>query len=486
MIKFLKKFLKTETNQILLISICAILFFSINLTSWKFSFVGDEWPFFSFAKEIANHNFMINPFSFNGVFNEHRVLGSIWQAFFVKLFWFNNIFGWRFSNIILIIPINFFLYFLVKKLFSKKIAFFSIILSSSSFYIANFFKIGYLNPIALALFIIVLFYATKIGESFQIKDFVLLSFWLSLSFYVYIGPIFPLIIWPCLFLNHKLTLNKSLLLKIFVSVLIYSSLIFIGLLTSENNWFIVFHKTIIKREFSSNWQIITNILNNFLLFFRNSDYFYNHFVYGPYLDAISGILCFIGMITSVLKIKLKNYRLIIILFCLTCIVLGITNPYAYSPTTRGIFFLPFGFIFTAIGLDKISFFIKKYYLLILLSIFILNFFKSQFLIFAKIGYHKNSLIFKNLLEVNQENPKMPIEVISSDVDSYNYDDIFLLKRFSNIQNDLLISDYKSFSCLSSQNKTIIIFNDDYQTKSMLESNNCLKKYPLKIISEKYY
>lgn len=405
----IKNILRVEIFQILLISIFAIIFFSINLTSWKFSFVGDEWPFFVFAKKIADNNFLINPFSFNGVFNEHRVLGSIWQAVFIKFFWFNNIFGWRFSNIILIIPIIFFLYYWVKKLFSKKIALISIILASSSFYIANFFKIGYLNPIALALFIIVIFYSTKVGESFLLKDFIFLSFWLAISFYVYIGPVFPLIVWPCFFLNKKIIFNKSLFLKIFISFLIYFGIILIGLITSQNGWFAVFGKTVVKREFSSNWQILVNIFNNFLLFFKNSDYLYNHFVYGPYLDLVSGILCLIGIIVSILKIKVKNYRLLIIIYCLTCIVLGISNPYSYSPTTRGIFFLPFGFIFAAIGLDKIGNFLKRHLcILILLTIVILNFLKSEYWIFSEIGYHKNSLIVKNLLEIDKQYPKITI------------------------------------------------------------------------------
>lgn len=487
MIVDFKKIFKSEINQILFISIIAIFFFSINLTSWKFSFVGDEWPFYDFAKQIADKNFLVNPFGMNGVFNEHRILGSIWQAIFIKLFWFDDVFGWRFSNTILILPINFFLYFWVKKLFSKKIALTTIVFASSSFYLANFLKIGYLNPIALILFIIVIFYSTKVGESFLFRDFIFLFFWLAISFYVYIGPVFPLIIWPCFFLNQKIILNKSLFFKIFYSLLIYFGIIFIGLITSENGWFAVFNKTVVRREFSSNWQIIINIFNNFLLFFKNSDYFYNHFVTGPYLDLISRILCFIGIVVSILKIRAKNYRLLVAVYCTTCIVLGVTNPYPYSPTTRGIFFLPFGFIFASIGLEKIGFFTKKYlYFLILFAIIILNFFKSQYFIFNEIGYHKNSLIIKNLLEIDKQYPKKVTRIVFSDTTSFNYSNIFFLKKIFKIKNDFLFSDYRFFNCLQLSNEVLLFFDNDYQTKQMLESNNCLVKYLFKRISEKYY
>lgn len=418
---------------LIIISILGFIFYSFNLTSWKFIFVGDEWPFYTFAKNIADLNFKINPFSMNGVFDEHRVMGSLLQAVVIKLFPNTPVVGWRLSNTLLVFPLIFFMYFWTKSLFNKNISLYSSIFLSSSFVLANFSKIGYLNSTALALFVVCLFFATKAGQFQHLKDYIYLAISLAVSFYIYIGPLFPLIIFPCLFINYYSTKKIILIRNFIILIILYFAIIAIGPLTSHTNLLALSNKTI-HREFSSNIQILINIWHNFFSFYHDYDYFSNHFVTGPSLDLISRFFCLIGTIVALVKIKDINYRLLLSLYFMTCFVIGLTSPYPYSPITRGIFFLPFGFTFAAIGLDKIINPKRKIFLgFIIVAIFSLNFYISQYWVFSKTGYSKTALILHELM-LWPDNSK-PLYLVTS-ADTYNYVNI------DYIQDALKIPSYK--------------------------------------------
>jgi len=339
-------YLKNEYIFLTILSIVGFIYFSFGITSWQFSFVGDEWPFFTYAQEIAEKHLLVNPFELNGVYGENRVLGSVWQALFVLLFQ-NDHLGWRISNTILIIPLNFFFYFWVKTHFQKKIALLSTVLLTSSFYLANFFKIGYVNPLALVLFVICLYFAAQISFHNKRKDYIFLAVALGMSFYVYIGPLFPFMIVSYFILLLKTNI-KMLVKNIAVFLITYISIVSLGFLTSSHTVSPALTKTIAHKEFDSIQQIFINVGHNFLLFYKNYDYFYNHFVSGPYVDLLTGILVFFGTILTLIHIKKKSYFLFAGVYIFTAIIIGITSPYPYTPMTRGIFFLPFGFVFAGI------------------------------------------------------------------------------------------------------------------------------------------
>jgi 4-amino-4-deoxy-L-arabinose transferase-like glycosyltransferase len=273
-------------------TIVSFFFFLWGINSWRFAYVGDEWPFYTYAQSLINTHVLQNPLSFAGVFHSHSPLASYYQALFMLLFGVNN-FSWRLSNVILIFPISFFFYLFVKSSFNKEIAFFSTILLQCSFYLANFFKIGYDNPQSLTLFIICLFLAQRLVKE-PVKEYAfLLGLTLGLSFYVYIGPLFPLFIspyiLPLLWRLSKHRVRKSLLIfagsyLILLSPVLFHPFWLRGVLGS-----IGVHQDFLARQ---------TILQNFLLFYKNDDFFYNHFVVGPYLDIISALFCLIGSVRN--------------------------------------------------------------------------------------------------------------------------------------------------------------------------------------------
>lgn len=311
-IKNIKRLLLSHPQYTVLFitTLVSLLYFSWGINSWKFSFVGDEWSSYIFAKEYSEKNFLINPFSFKGVFHEHSVLASLYQAISLKILGYSN-FAWKFSNIILIIPITIFFYMWIKKTFGAQTALISTLILQSSFYLSNYFKNGTIQPESLALFIISLYLASNCITNLTKKNLISLGLALGISFYIYIGPLFILILSPYLLFLLYRDYKKSR----FIHTLIYLSVPYIILLLpflfslvglDQLNG--PLRKTVIAREYHNNFQILINIFHNFLLFYKNYDYLYNHFVAGPYLDITSRILAFIGTIIVIINVIKKERK----------------------------------------------------------------------------------------------------------------------------------------------------------------------------------
>lgn len=486
--KFVKKLIKFLNNhpEILILSITtliALFYFSLGVNSWKFSFVGDEWPFYTLAKTIADKNFIINPFSFQGVYNQNSLLASLYQAIFIKISYSN--FAWRFSNIILIIPITIFFFLWVKGSFNKKIALISTLILQSSFYLANFFKIGNIMPQALALSIICLYYSKKAGENPNIKNVALLGLLLGISFYVYIGPLFPFIIWPYLISWFSKKYSKKDLIQNFIFLMVPFLLLLSPALHNIFQWSGPADKTILHKEYTNNLQILINIFHNFLLFYKNYDYLYNHFVAGPYLDIITRLFALIGSMIFIIRIRKRQYLFLLLSYISVCVIIGITSPYSYAPTTRGLFFLPFGFVFAGIGVSDLDIRLKnpKFLILfILLFIFILNFYQSQIGVFKISGYTKTGLVMETLQAVHKKSSTKNVTLILSDINSYNYQNIYLMQQaYGLFDLKLHVSPANNLNCSEIKNDLLLVFSDDAFFISGLLNHRCPKTFSPKIL-----
>ena len=83
----------------------------------NYSYIGDEYPFFDYAKEIlTNPQFKPSIFSQSGVYGYHPVLDSYIHAFFMSIFGINLV-GWKITNIVAISLSSLLIYFLSNNLF---------------------------------------------------------------------------------------------------------------------------------------------------------------------------------------------------------------------------------------------------------------------------------------------------------------------------------------------------------------------------------
>jgi hypothetical protein len=263
-----------------------------------------------------------------------------------------------------------------------------------------------------------LFWASYYGKRPSARIAFILGASLGVSFYVYIGPIFPLLVWPYLLplIRHR---NRNKVLETLVYLVGGYLLMMLPVLL---DFHIAQNGPLRAVSFYNSDVMLTNIRNNFLLFFRNSDFFYNHFVAGPYLDIISQILCVLGVIAAV--IKRKTAHILLALSYVSCVLVMATISPSFTPTTRGIFFLPYGFVFAGLGLNVIYRYTGKHtsgYLycgVILAAVFILNAYQSQFGVFANksSGYTSLALIMQVLQKTR---PTERVVIVMSENQSLN-------------------------------------------------------------------
>ncbi|HVA96052.1 MAG TPA: glycosyltransferase family 39 protein [Candidatus Acidoferrales bacterium] len=471
-----KSLTKPEDLLLITTTVLGFFFFFWGINSWKFSFVGDEWPFYVYALNFTVHPHPLNPLSFSGVYGTHSPLASMYQVLFMELFGINNV-AWRLSNIVLIFPLSFFFYRWIKLSFNKQTAVLATILMQCSFFLANFFKIGYDNPQSLTLLIICFYLAATFGKSPTKKLGLLLGGILGISFYMYFGAAFPLFIWPYFLplrnqIRNKAT-RKAIQSLIITYLLLLCPLIFqIPALLNVRD----------ALGQPGSFHLKSNIIYDFLLFYKNHDYYYNHFITGPYLDSISQVFCVIGTILVLFRVRHQPYLFFLLSYISTVIFIGSTSADGSSPVTRGLFLLPFGFFFAGLGLNTLRETIKgrvisfAFCWILILAIATLNVYQSQISIFAgnTIDYTGMSLILHSLQQ-NQTAHKEVIIVLSPELNINQYTWVLPYMKqaygLKNISYSLL--NPSQLSCSETITKaTLLVFNYDHNARKKIQKLTC--------------
>jgi len=354
----MKKIINKKTLLVIIIIILATLFYLSNLKAIKYLFIGDEYAFFLKAKDLASTNNQANIFSMNGVYND-PIMGSYYQAFVMKLFGI-NIMGWKISSLIIIVPILLMTYLITNKLFNYKISIFGLLITTTSFYYYNFFQIGYLNNLSLLCLYAIITSIVYLKKNKYLPT--VLGILTGISWYFYIGKLFSIIFFIYIFLTtfKKKDFYKKLITYSFVLLLIISpSFIFSNYKIGNFG----LSKTILYKEFSNNSQVLKNITYGLILPVYTPSK--THYLpINSYLDIITAITSLSGLILILINyLRKKNENMILTdflkIFILTMFFIGITSPYSYPPTTRGIHYMPFYFIFSSYFLFYVSNKFKK-------------------------------------------------------------------------------------------------------------------------------
>ncbi len=447
---------------VVLIAFLGTAYSMIGLTSWKVAMVGDEWACFLYAKGIADQKLRVNPFGLHGVYGEQQVLESYYQAIVMFLFG-KTLAVWKLSNMILLFPSLIFLYKFVRKLYGRNPALIAAILMTFSKYLTNIFKIG--NPHCLGFFLLILclYFSSELLFTPTTGNAITLGIALGLSFYAYVGPIFSFFLLPFVipfFRRH----GKSGIKPVLAIILVFLGIVVIGFATTpKQHWMEIVTKTPLQREFGSYNQLLINIGQNFVLFFKNYDYFYNHFVVGPYLDIISRWAAFTGIILSLVSFW-KKKGVLLGLWISLCIGIGITNPYHYTPSTRGIFFIPYGVMFAGIGLDFLRRTFKKwgatYFVAILILVAIgLNIYEAHVGVFKKAGFSYTALIIKELLKAEQQSAS--ILLYFSEDHRFDSQHVYHLMDVHGIEPDRFTMTPHIFAVYERKFSKLLVFKHDH-------------------------
>jgi len=478
----MEPFLKQHSAGIVLFftTWAAVIYYAWDINAWKFAFVGDEWQFYTAARAIADKNLLVNPFDIHGVYGFNSVLGSVYQALFIKLLGANNA-AWRFSNIILIVPISIFFYLWMRDRFDQRSALISTLMLQASSFVANYLKIGYVNAQAFALFIVALYLAGRCGKHLTLRNAGWFGAVLGVSFYIYIGPLFPLLVAPYLLplvFERRSTRRESLAagglcLAIYLAVALPGILGSLGANSPAG-------KTIFAREYSGNAQTAINVFHDFLLFYQSFDYIYNHFIAGPYLDLFSRVLAAAGTLIALIalvRFRSERYLYLLLAYVLLAVVIGITTPYAYAATTRGIFFIPFGAAFAGIALARLTRWltVRRVAYALVAVIWLVNIYQSQVGVFQATGYPATGLLVRSLQDAQRHGQHRVVLVLSANHPYHNagYVEAPILQQAYGLDDELLIVlNPAQVSCAALRGSRVVVFKDDAPAVSALGQLAC--------------
>ena len=160
------------------------LILTFDLAGTPDSMVGDEGGFWLMAKSLARHEQSIDFFA-PGV-SGFPLASSIFQAIFVKVFG-ESLWSWRLSVAAAVLAAMIPMYFLVRAMFDRRIAFAALALMATSPFLLAFARIGYISsqaffPLIVALLLIYLAVERKSAALFFAAGVVA-----GVGFYTYFG-----------------------------------------------------------------------------------------------------------------------------------------------------------------------------------------------------------------------------------------------------------------------------------------------------------
>ena len=356
---------RKKLNKIYWIFTLAIVLFTFQLKSWKFSMIGDEYSFFFYPVEVISHQsfLQITDYFFNikGVYDIVPYFSSFLTYLSMVFFGFDD-FGWHLSNNLLMALMIPLLYDFLKSFISERTAFLAVIPLAFSHYLINFSKIGYTNLQAVFMMCLVLWVANKALRSRTYSAYAFLGVCVGFCFYAYplglytvpIGGFFILLFDPPRSRAAWLRYAFAFLGLLIMMVPIFFQPIFWSNMAGRTVFFI------------NNGSIISASNRIDLLFRFASNLLYIPFVYlfipgeGNYIvsslvDPLLAIFIPLGFLLSVLNLRRNRFLIFLTgAFLFELLIISVTNPYDAPPLTRMFLFIPFYFVFAILGLDWVA------------------------------------------------------------------------------------------------------------------------------------
>ena len=307
-----------------------------DLTSWRYSAIGDEYAFYNFARELAEDGLQ-RPFDLDGVYGKiNPVMSSIYPASVMWLLGIGN-YSWKLSLIISIAITIPGMYILGHIVAGRTGAIVSSVIFAFSHYIFAFMHIGYPNsdvlPIvvwSVVLFLLglrrgslLLIYASGLLAGFGLL-FNIVARAAMIVIFLYalsqldirrrLVSLWPWALGVCLTVLPLFLVNG---IEVFTSVP--------DRIVSPSSQHASEYEGIPER-------ILANAVQNLLAFNYNSRV--SHYVSGSLLDPISAALALLGLGYCLGTIRKASSRLPLVVFAVIATGTALLSPYPYVPITR--------------------------------------------------------------------------------------------------------------------------------------------------------
>jgi hypothetical protein len=254
-----------------------------------------------------------------------------------------NIWGWRFSEVLLLAISTGLMYFLGTALVGRVAAVAAAVVLGSSHYLMAFARVGYNNLHMVfwgTLVLLLLALAWRTGRAVYV-----FGTGLALGFCLYTFQI-AVVSWPLVALVLGLIFFRrptwGMLLAGLLLLAGWTLVVVPGLLTTAPNLLIETAISNSHREVAAADPLLVarvTLLQSLLLFW-NGDIFASHYVGGPLLDVVSGLLLLAGLGICLLRLHKRVERLIFLWFAVGLMLLSASNYVPHPQLTRLLYLIP--------------------------------------------------------------------------------------------------------------------------------------------------
>jgi hypothetical protein len=345
-------------SRVYFIFLLAIFLFSLQITAWWTSFVGDEYSLFDLGRSLASGRDLLwfgnNIFSIKGNYGATPLLATYIQVFFMKVLGANG-FGWRFSNVYLCALGIVLIYYFLRHFLVERVAMITAVLLAASEYLMSFVTIGYTNLQAFFAAALVLALTAWSLRSKTMLAFGLLGSSLAFCFYSFplALAVLPL---PVFLLFLYYPPNSREALKRWGVMLGALGMLIFPIFLQPEYWIDLSQKPML-----ANPEVMRSAESIFDHFLSNSYYSFfsflyaqqeTHFVAVSYVDPVTGVFILIGFFY--LLWNMRNNRLIaywLTGYFFLLFVIGVFHINDFPSTTRMFLLLPWWMVFAAAGLE---------------------------------------------------------------------------------------------------------------------------------------
>jgi hypothetical protein len=349
---------------ILWISLGALILYAVGLDSWRFSVIGDEHDFYTYARYIQSEpvsHIARDFFSATGVFGTHTYMVSLVQAVYMKVFGVSN-FGWRISNPVFLSAAVVCFYLFFHKFTRQSIALIISGLLACSSYLINFGKIGYDNPQAFFMLGLTLWLAAEAVFSRHPVVYAVLGMSMGFCLYSYPAALYILPLPLLLMAIYDFPKNKAAFSR-WLSCIGMFCIIAIPLFFQPSyaqgkveGWYI--YNTAAIAQYGTGFMFGSQLVYSLFsyLYVINE----SHYVTSSHIDPISAIWVPIGLAWLMVQLRKNKFALFwIISFGVMWFLAGASHGRQFPPNTRMIMLLPWWISFTAFGISWMVEYIQK-------------------------------------------------------------------------------------------------------------------------------
>jgi len=347
---------RSQLSPAIWLALLALILYSIRINYWQFGIVGDEFDFFTYARDIVRSQglwvALDRLFWGQAVYGSHPYFSSALQALFMALLGVDS-FGWRFGNVFLCALAILFYYRFFRLFLTQRIALLSSALLAGAHYLMTFGKIGYNNLQAYFVMALLLWTCGEAIRTRRQLAYTGLGLAMGACFYVYPAALYllPLPIILLLFYDPPST-RPALRRWSLTLVVLYFFLL--PLLFQPGYWSAKLPGTWLYgagevSKVGLGFHFGSNLLYSLFSYLYIPEE--SHFVVVSYLDLLSALLIPLGIAWWLKLSRCQKFaRFLLVGFLVLLFLVGATHDRQFPANTRMFLLLPWWALLAGSGL----------------------------------------------------------------------------------------------------------------------------------------